>query len=193
MIALVGFMGAGKSTVGVLLAARLGVPFLDSDAVIERRAGRPISDIFATEGEAAFRQLEHDTVTGLLRGEDAVLALGGGAATHPGTRRALRAVTVVYLHVDYQIALRRLGGDRGRPLLRRPDLEQRYLDRLPVYREVATVAVDTDTSGPGAVCREVLARLPACATVRPGAAEPSAPVPDIPPAAPASAARVCGR
>jgi shikimate kinase len=78
VIVVVGFMGAGKTTVGRLLAAKLGVPFTDSDHVIERAAGRPIPRIFADDGEPAFRELEHAVIADLLNGEDAVLALGGG-------------------------------------------------------------------------------------------------------------------
>ena len=89
MIVLVGFMGAGKTTVGHLLSARLGVPFVDSDLVIEQRSGRPVRQIFAEDGEPAFRALEHEVIAGLLDGPDAVLAVGGGAAEHPGTRALL--------------------------------------------------------------------------------------------------------
>jgi shikimate kinase len=79
VIVLVGFMGAGKTTVGRLLAARLGVPFTDSDHVIEDRAGKPVRQIFADDGEAAFRALEHQVIADLLGGPDIVLAVGGGA------------------------------------------------------------------------------------------------------------------
>jgi shikimate kinase len=89
VIVLVGFMGAGKTTVGHLLSARLGVPFVDSDLVIEQRSGRPVRQIFAEDGEPAFRALEHDVIAGLLDGPDLVLAVGGGAAEHPGTRALL--------------------------------------------------------------------------------------------------------
>jgi len=79
VIVLVGFMGAGKTTVGHLLAERLGLPFTDSDQVIEQRAGRPVRQIFAEDGEPAFRALEHQVIASLLDGPDLVLALGGGA------------------------------------------------------------------------------------------------------------------
>jgi len=75
VIVVIGFMGAGKTTVGRMLADRLGLPFVDSDLVIEQRAGRPVRDIFAADGEPAFRDTEHDVVAGLLAGPDAVLAL----------------------------------------------------------------------------------------------------------------------
>jgi shikimate kinase len=89
VIVLVGFMGAGKTTVGTLLAARLGLPFTDSDQVIEQRAGRPVRQIFAEDGEPAFRALEHEVIAGLLDGPPMVLALGGGAPENPPTRALL--------------------------------------------------------------------------------------------------------
>ena len=129
MIVLVGFMGAGKTTVGHLLAAELGLPFADSDQVIEQRAGRLIREIFAEDGEAAFRALEHQVIAELLDGPNLVLALGGGAAEHPGTRGTLAShprAQVVHLQVGYAQALRRVGGDGGRPMLARPDLPAVY-------------------------------------------------------------------
>ncbi len=84
MIVLIGFMGAGKTTVGRLLAARLGLPFADTDVIIEQRAGRPIREIFATEGETGFRALEHQVTARLLAGSETVLALGGGAVAASG-------------------------------------------------------------------------------------------------------------
>jgi shikimate kinase len=159
MIVLVGFMGAGKTTVGRLLAARLGVPFTDSDHLIEDRAGKPIHRIFAAAGEPAFRQLEHDTIAELLTGQGVVLALGGGAAVHEGTRKLLAEVPVVYLRVSYATALSRVGGDRDRPMLARPDIADLYAARDPLYASVATVTVDTDGRDPGTIATEILARL----------------------------------
>ena len=159
MIVLVGFMGAGKSTVGSLLAARLGLPFTDSDQVIEQRAGRPVRQIFAEDGEPAFRALEHQVIAELLDGPPIVLALGGGAAEHPGTREKLDGAQVVYLHVSYEQALLRVGGDRGRPLLARPDLAATYRRRLPLYAAVATLTVPTDHRPPEAVGQDILTRL----------------------------------
>ena len=158
MIVLVGFMGAGKTTVGNLLAARLGLPFNDSDQVIEQRAGRPVRQIFAEDGEPAFRALEHQVIAGLLNGPALVLALGGGAVEHPGTRDKLAGAQVVYLHVSYEQALQRVGGDTGRPLLARPDLDALYRRRLGVYAGVATLTVPTDGRRPEAVTQDILAR-----------------------------------
>jgi shikimate kinase len=185
VIVLVGFMGAGKTTVGTLLAARLGLPFTDSDHAIEARAGRPIRQIFEQDGEPAFRALEHDVIAGLLDGPPLVLALGGGAPGHPPTRAVLAAggrppgiaplrggslspqtpsaprtpLDVVYLHVGYEQALKRVGGDPGRPLLARPDLPALYQRRLPLYAEVATLTVPTDGRDPEAISKDILARL----------------------------------
>jgi shikimate kinase len=158
MIVLVGFMGAGKTTVGTLLAAKLGLPFTDSDQVIEQRAGRPVRQIFAEDGEPAFRALEHEVIAELLDGPPIVLALGGGAAEHPQTRNKLATSQVVYLHVSYAQALQRVGGDPGsRPLLARPDLAGLYERRLGVYAGVATMTVPTDGRDPLAIAEDILA------------------------------------
>ena len=174
MIVLVGFMGAGKTTVGNLLAARLELPFADSDQVIEERAGRQVKQIFAEDGEPAFRALEHRVSAELLEGPDMVLALGGGAAEHPGTRDKLSAAQVVYLQVGYAEALRRMAGDNGRPLLARPDLATVYERRLPVYAGVATLTVPTDDRRPETISEDVLAQL-----AREPAAGASAPRPPV--------------
>jgi shikimate kinase len=160
VIVLVGFMGAGKTTVGQLLSERLGLPFADSDVIIEQRSGRSIPQIFAEDGEPAFRALEHQVIAGLLDGPALVLALGGGAAEHPGTRERLAAAEVVYLQVGYQQAMHRVGGDPGRPLLVRPDLAATYRSRLPLYAGIATLTVSTDGRPPEAISEDILARLP---------------------------------
>ena len=159
MIVLVGFMGAGKTTIGHLLAARLGLPFVDSDQVIEQQAGRPVRQIFAQDGEPAFRALEHQVIASLLDGPDLVLALGGGAAEHPGTRDLLATAQVVYLQVGYEQAMARVGGDPERPLLARPDLAATYQRRLPLYAEIATLSIGTDGRPPELISQDILARL----------------------------------
>jgi shikimate kinase len=162
VIVLVGFMGAGKTTVGTLLATRLGLPFADSDQVIERGAGRPVARIFAEDGEPAFRALEHRVIAGLLDGPDTIIALGGGAAEHPGTQAKLGAspaVQVVYLQVGYDQALRRIGGDAGRPMLARPDLAAVYERRRLVYSRLATLTIGTDDRHPATVGDDILAQL----------------------------------
>jgi shikimate kinase / 3-dehydroquinate synthase len=159
VVVLVGFMGAGKTTVGHIIAERLGQPFVDSDVLIEQRAGRDIRDIFVTEGEAYFRELEHATVADLVRGRDAVVSLGGGAVEDPRTREVLRDARVVYLRVSYDEALSRVQADEYRPMLRRPDIAEVYKRRLPAYEDVSALIIDTDGRPPDAIAREVLAEL----------------------------------
>jgi shikimate kinase len=159
VIVLVGFMGAGKTTVGQLLAAKLGLRFADSDLVIEQRDGRSIREIFTEDGEAAFRVAEYEVLAELMRGPDAVVAVGGGAVEYQSSRRLLRAARVIYLQVGYDEVMRRVGGDTGRPLLRRPDLADIYRRRLPVYQSVATLTVSTAGRPAEAVCQEVISRL----------------------------------
>lgn len=155
-VVLVGFMGAGKSTVGRLLARRLGVPFADSDDVIAGRTGRTPREIFATDGEAAFRALERDVVHELVAGGTAgVVALGGGAVEDPATREALRGARVVHLDVSFEQVRARVGRDPGRPVLARPDLPELFAARQAAYREVAHAVVATD----GLAARQVVARV----------------------------------
>ena len=153
-------MGAGKTTVGRLLAGQLGVPFLDSDHVIEARAGRPIPEIFAADGEPAFRALEHEVIADLLGGPDAVLALGGGAAEHEGTRKLL-AAGAGGLPAGL---LRRGPGPRGRAtatgrMLARPDIAEVYERRQATYAEVATLTVDVDGRPPEDIAADILGQL----------------------------------
>ncbi len=159
MIVLVGFMGAGKTTVGRLLAAALGVPFTDSDQVIEDRAGKPIRQVFAGDGEPAFRALEHQVIADLLAGPDIVLALGGGAVEHALTRKLLAEAPVAFLRVSYAEALTRVGGDGGRPVLARPDIADVYAARQAAYSAVATVTVDVDGRPPEDISADILAAL----------------------------------
>src|SRR6202161_2691264 len=141
---LVGFMGAGKTTVGHIVADRPGQPFVDSDVLIEQRLGRNIRDIFRTEGETYFRELEHATVAELVRGEETVIELGGGAVEAPRTRAGLRNARVIYLRVGYDEAMSRVQGDEYRPMLHRPDLDELYKKRLPVYEGLSVLTIDTD-------------------------------------------------
>ena len=147
-VILVGLPGAGKSKVGRLLAERLGVDHIDTDALVVEREGRPIADIFATDGEAAFRVMETKAVAEALTHE-AVVSLGGGAAATPAVRNLLSGHTVVYIDAPHEELVRRTASKTHRPLLATdPDGALRRLReaREPHYRAVATLTV---SSGPG--------------------------------------------
>lgn len=161
-------MGAGKTTVGHIVAERLGMPFVDSDLVIEQRLQRPIRDIFATEGEAWFRDVERQVIDELVRGPSAVVALGGGALGDARTRAVLRNSHVVYLDVELAEAMDRVRHDEYRPLLHREGLDKLYSERDPVYRDIAGLRVDTNGRRPEAVAREVLGFLTALPSVPEG-------------------------
>lgn len=144
---LVGPPGSGKTTVGELLAARLGTTFRDTDADITARAGRSIAEIFIEEGEPAFRALERAAVQQALAEHDGVLALGGGAVGDTGTRALLDDHRVVFLDVGLAEAAARVGLNRDRPLLLgnvRSRLRALMDERRPYYLEVATATVETD-------------------------------------------------
>jgi shikimate kinase len=159
---IVGPPGAGKTTVGQLTAAALGVPFTDADAEIEAVAGKPIPEIFIDDGEEHFRALERSAVATALDGFTGVLALGGGAILAEETRERLAGHTVVYLSVELSDAAKRVGLGAGRPLLSlNPRATLKYLldQRRPLYEEVATVVVPTDGRSPEEVAAEVVAAL----------------------------------
>ena len=144
---LVGPPGAGKTTVGRLLAERLGVEFRDADHDIEAAAGKPISEIFIDDGEEAFRALEADAVAAALEQHPGVIALGGGAVLSAKTRERLKGHRVVYLEVGLGAAVARVGMAKDRPVLTlNPRATLRHLldARRPLYEEVATITIATD-------------------------------------------------
>jgi shikimate kinase len=159
---LVGPPGAGKTTVAQVLAARLGVRARDTDADVERVAGRAVADIFVDDGEPAFRALEQAAVLSALAEHDGVLALGGGAVMNPVVESALAGHPVVFLDVQIADAARRVGFTRDRPLLV-GNPRARWLslmeERRPVYRRVASVTVATDGRTPEDIAQEVAAAL----------------------------------
>ena len=163
MLVLVGAPGAGKTTVGRVLARRLAVGFSDVDEMIVERSGKAIADMFLEDGEDAFRALERAVVADALCGVDGVLALGGGSVLAAETRRLLRRHRVVHLQVGLADGLRRTGMSTARPLLAgvNPRATFRALleARAPLYREVATVEVDTGRGNANQVARMVLAAL----------------------------------
>jgi shikimate kinase len=157
VVVLVGAPGSGKSTVGARLAERLGVEFRDVDAVIEERAGKTVAEIFADEGEPAFRAME-ETITAELLAGSGVLALGGGAVLSPMTRERLAGHHVVWLRVGAAEAVRRVGLNQARPLLLgnvRGRLMTLLAERTPLYEEVARVTVGTDGLSPDQVADEI--------------------------------------
>ena len=159
---LIGPPGAGKSTVGPLLAGLLGVAFLDTDAIIEEAAGKPVGDIFIDDGEPAFRALERDAVATGIAAHRGVLALGGGAVLDPGTRRLLAAQRVVYLETGFAAAAKRVGLNSARPLLLgnpRAQLKALLDQRLPVYAGLAWRTVGTDSRSPAEVADEIAREL----------------------------------
>jgi shikimate kinase len=146
-LVLVGPMGAGKTTVGRLLAARWGVPFRDTDDDIERADGRSVSDIFVESGEEHFRALERAAVGRALTDHPGVLALGGGAVMAEETRRAVAGQPVVFLRVGLTDAATRVGLGASRPLLLgnvRGTMKALLEERSPVYESVSVAVVDTD-------------------------------------------------
>ncbi|MFS8098643.1 shikimate kinase [Lentzea alba] len=156
----VGPPGAGKTTISELLAARLDLPFRDVDTDIVELAGKPISDIFTDDGEPVFRAMEEEAVAKALVEHEGVLALGGGAVLSAATRDRLREHTVVFLNVGMAEGVRRTGLSSARPLLSGVNPRATFkalLDaRLPLYREVATVEVLTDSLTPDEVTDAVI-------------------------------------
>jgi shikimate kinase len=162
LIVLVGPMGVGKSTVGQLLAERLGTGYRDTDDDIVAAQGRTIAEIFVEEGEPAFRAIEKQAVHEALAGHDGVLALGGGAVLDPDTRALLAGQRVVYLSMDVEEAVKRTGLNAARPLLAiNPRKQWRELmeARRHLYEEVATAVVATDGRTPEEVTRAALDAL----------------------------------
>ncbi|WP_444678501.1 shikimate kinase AroK [Halomonas sp. E19] len=161
---LVGPMGAGKSTIGRLLAAELSRDFYDTDHEIQARCGADIPWIFDVEGEAGFRQREEQMIEELTELDGVVIATGGGAVLREENRRRLRERgTVIYLFTTVEQQLKRVAKDRNRPLLQRPDREQvlreMFALRDPLYRATADVVVRTDRRSPRAVVNDIVRRV----------------------------------
>lgn len=160
---LIGPMGSGKSTVGAVLADRLGVPLLDTDAEVERRCAMSIPDLFARHGEDYFRDVEHDVVVGAVRAHRGVVSLGGGAVLRADTQTVLRGLRVVFLDVTLDAAARRAGFDEGRPLLSGADprrtWERLMEERRPVYEDLAALRLDVSSLSPDQAAGEILSQL----------------------------------
>jgi shikimate kinase len=161
---LIGPMGAGKSTIGRLLAKELKLAFKDSDKEIEQRTGANIPWIFDVEGELGFREREQAVIADLCRLDGVVIATGGGVILKPENRKALHAGgRVIYLHASVEQQLDRTSRDRNRPLLRTTDpgrvLASLMSIRDPLYREIADVVVETDERPPRMLVQEILSRI----------------------------------
>lgn len=162
-IALVGLMGAGKSSIGRRLAQALGLPFVDADVEIEAAAGASIEEIFAHDGEAVFRNGERRVIARLLDGPAQILATGGGAFMDPTTRGLIRKRAIsVWLRADIETLLVRVGRRNNRPLLKtgepRAVLARLIDERYPVYGE-ADITVDTVDGPPEATLAKVIDAL----------------------------------
>jgi shikimate kinase len=167
VVVLVGPPGAGKSSVGRLLAAELRVPFVDTDALVAKTAGKPVGDIFVEDGEPVFRELERAAVGRGLDGfgpDGGVLALGSGAVLDHDVRRMITRRTVVYLEAGFATIAKRTGMDRPRVVIPgnpRGRLRTMLEERRPVYEDVAQVTVSTDDTAPEEVAADLAERLAA--------------------------------
>jgi shikimate kinase len=164
-VVLIGPPTAGKSSVGELLAADLGVPFADTDALVARAARKPVGDIFVDDGELVFRELERGAVaSGLdaVKADGGVLALGSGAVLDPDVRRMLAGQVIVYLEAEFATVAKRTGMDRPRVVMPgnpRGRLRAMLEERRPVYAELATLTVPTDDLAPEEVAADLAKRL----------------------------------
>lgn len=159
---IIGTMGAGKTTVGQLVASSIDVPFADSDHLVEDRVGKSVQDIFVEDGEPAFRAHERAAVAWALENHDGVLSLGGGAVLDPATQALLAAHQVVFLRVGLADAVKRVGLGVGRPLLLgnvRSRIKQLLDERTPVYQGLARITVDTDDRSAAEVAAEIVAAI----------------------------------
>ncbi|MDX1588537.1 MAG: shikimate kinase AroK [Oleiphilaceae bacterium] len=162
-IVLVGPMGAGKSTIGRLLAKHLSYPFVDSDREIEARCGADIPWIFDMEGESGFRQRESQIIAELMERSPLVLATGGGAVLSRENRQQLQKAFVVYLRTSLSQQYERTRLDRNRPLLQQDNpraiLERLFNERDPLYSELADIIMKTDRKSPKMVVRQLLSHF----------------------------------
>jgi shikimate kinase len=161
-VILIGPPGSGKSTVGKLLAERLGVPFADTDAEVEAAAGKSVGDVFIEDGESAFREYERAAAARSIGAQAGVVALGSGAVLDADVRRMLAGRHVVYLSVGFAAVARRTGMDRAHVVVPgnpRGMLRAMLEERRPVYEELASVTVPTDELAPEEIAADLAARF----------------------------------
>ena len=161
---MVGMMGAGKTTVGRMLARKLRLRFVDSDHEVEERCGVKVPVIFDLEGEEGFRAREAQVITELTASRGILLATGGGVVLNEQNRERLaQSGTVIYLRARPEDLYRRVRGDRNRPLLATPDplgrLRELYAQRDPLYQAIAHITVDTGSQGIAVLARTLLGKL----------------------------------
>ena len=161
-ILLIGMMGVGKSTVGHLVAGRLGWPYLDSDEWVQRKTGRTVPEIFQTQGEAAFRAEETAALEAAATSDGPlVIGVAGGAVLKPENRNLIRSAgLVVWLRADPLTLAMRVGNGHGRPLLGddpEAALKRLYRERRPLYEDLADVVVDVDQLTPDEVADKIVA------------------------------------
>ena len=163
LIILIGPMGAGKTTIGKLLAQQLGFTFYDSDHEIERLSGANISWIFEKEGEAGFRQRESRVLDKLTQLENVVLATGGGVVTIPQNHAFLKRGIIIYLRAQVDIQYERTCRDRSRPLLQTENPKQKLTElfnqRDPIYQQLADITIVTGHSSPKKMIQDILLQL----------------------------------
>lgn len=162
MLVLVGVPGSGKTTVGRQLAEQLSVGFRDTDVDVETLTGRTVAEIFISDGEDSFRELERTAVAAAIGDHRGVLALGGGAVLDSNTRRLLAEVPTAWLQVTAESSSARVGLGVSRPVLLgnvRGQLIKLMRERAPLYEEVADVCVDTDARTPAEVADEIISAL----------------------------------
>ncbi|MEI6622681.1 MAG: shikimate kinase [Actinomycetes bacterium] len=158
LVVLVGVPGAGKTSVGRALAELLGVDFVDTDDVVEQTVGKPVADIFVEDGEVAFREYEREAVARALGRDGAIVALGGGAVMNPDTRALLAGIPTLWLQVSADIAAKRVGLGVSRPMLLggvRSRMVTMARERQPMYEEVATMSLSTDSGTAGQIAGHV--------------------------------------
>ena len=168
-IFLIGYRGTGKTTIAQELAERFGCAWADSDDIVQTRAGKPVADIFADEGEPFFRDLEQAVVAELAAGPTQVVALGGGAILREASQRAIDGMHVVWLKATPEVIAERLSADAASASLRpsltgaglTEEIEQVLTQRTPIYQQCATLEVDTESRGPQAIAAEIHHQLTA--------------------------------